>query len=88
MTSVVDMDHRSAYMLRDAARLARDHTGMAYRVEQRGLTVVDMAHDRDHGRPRFQILFAVVVHHGVFFFRGNDAHLATHVIGYKLYEIV
>jgi hypothetical protein len=39
-----------ADMLRDAAGLARDDIGLADRVEQRGLAVVDMAHDRDHRR--------------------------------------
>jgi len=40
-----------ADMLGDAARLVRRHVGGAQRVEQRGLAVVDMAHDGDHGRP-------------------------------------
>ena len=31
-------------MLGDAAGLAGDHIGMAQRIEQRGLAVVDMAH--------------------------------------------
>ena len=43
-------------MLGDAARLVRRHVGGAQRVEQRGLAVVDVAHDGDHGRPRQQRL--------------------------------
>ena len=39
-------------MLGDATRLVRRHVGGAQRVEQRGLAVVDVAHDGDHRRPR------------------------------------
>ena len=45
-------------MLGDAAGLAGDDVGAADRVEQRGLAVVDMAHDRDHRRARLQRLGA------------------------------
>ena len=41
-----------ADVLRDAARFARDHIGVADRVEQRGLAVIDVAHDGDDRRPR------------------------------------
>ena len=40
-----------ADVLGDAARLAGDHVGLADGVEDGGLAVVDMAHDRDHRRP-------------------------------------
>ena len=39
-----------ADVLGDAAGLARGHLGLADRVEQRGLAVVDVAHDRDDRR--------------------------------------
>ena len=39
-----------ADVLGDAAGLARGHLGLADGVEQRGLAVVDVAHDRDHRR--------------------------------------
>ena len=42
-------------MLGDAAGLAGDDVGLAHRVEQRGLAVVDMAHDGDDRRARLQI---------------------------------
>ena len=42
-------------MLGDAARLAGRHIGRAQRVEQRGLAVVDVAHDGHHRRPRHQL---------------------------------
>ena len=41
-----------ADMLRDAAGFARDHIGVADCVEQRGLAVIDVAHDGDDGRSR------------------------------------
>ena len=41
-----------ADMLRDAAGFARDHIGVADGVEQRGLAVIDVAHDGDDGRSR------------------------------------
>ena len=50
-----------ADMLGDPARLAGDDVGAADRVEQAGLAVVDMAHDRDHRRPRLQRLGRVDV---------------------------
>ena len=43
----VDLDAVGADVLRDAAGLARGDVGLADRVEQRGLAVVDVAHDRD-----------------------------------------
>src|SRR5205085_426913 len=41
-----------AYVLRDAARLARRDVCGAYAVEQRGLAVVNVSHDGDDGRAR------------------------------------
>ena len=44
-----------ADMLGDAAGFAGDHVGMAKRVEQRGLAVVDMAHHGDDRRARLGV---------------------------------
>ena len=44
-----------ADMLGDAAGFARDHVGLAQRIQQRGLAVVDMAHDGDDRRTRQQM---------------------------------
>ena len=49
-----------ADMLGDAAGLLGDDVGRADGVEQRGLAVVDMAHDRHDRRARLQILGVVV----------------------------
>ena len=38
-----------ADVLGDAAGFARGHVGFANGIEERGLAVIDMAHDRDHG---------------------------------------
>ena len=46
-------------MLGDAAGLAGDDVGAPDRVEQAGLAVIDMAHDRDHGRARLQRFIGV-----------------------------
>ncbi len=68
-----------ADMLGDAAGFARDHIGLAQRIEQRGLAVIDVAHDGDDGRTRRQItafvLGALQAFEHVGF--GNAAHLVT-----------
>ena len=48
-----------ADVLGDAAGFARHHIGVADRVEQRGLAVIDMAHDGDDGRARRRRAFFV-----------------------------
>ena len=50
------LDVVRADVLRDAARLARRDLGAADVVEQRGLAVVDVTHDRDDRRPRRQLV--------------------------------
>ena len=42
--------------LGDAASLTSDHVGLADGIQQAGLTVIDMAHDRDHRRTRLEVL--------------------------------
>ena len=48
-----------ADVLGDAAGLAGDDIGVADGVEQRGLAVIDMAHDGDDRRPRHQMSVGV-----------------------------
>ena len=50
-----------ADVLRDPAGLRRHDRGLADRVQQRGLAVVDVAHDRDHRRARAQKIVGVLV---------------------------
>ena len=49
-----------AYVLRDAASLASSDLGVANCVKKRGFSVINMAHDRDDGRPRTQIVVPVL----------------------------
>ena len=42
-------------VLGDAAGFTADHIGLADRIEQLGLAVVDVAHDRDDRRTRHEI---------------------------------
>ena len=48
-----------ADMLRDAASLARDDIGLADGIEQRGLAVVDMAHNGNDGRARDEMIILI-----------------------------
>src|SRR4051794_12309679 len=49
-----------ADVLGDAARLAGDHVRRPDRVEQLGLAVVDVTHDRDHRRTRLEELLVAL----------------------------
>ena len=50
--AVAHVDLVGADVLGDSAMLALRHPGLANRVEERRLTVVDVAHDRDHRSAR------------------------------------
>ena len=58
VVAVVDLV--GADVLGDAARLAGRHLGLADGVQQRGLAVVDVAHDRDHRGARLELLVGVL----------------------------
>ena len=60
LAAVVDLV--GADVLGDAPGLAGGDLGLADRVEQRGLAVVDVAHDRHHRRAIDEILLAVLEH--------------------------
>ena len=55
--AAIDLDVIRADMLGDSAMLLRGHIGAANGVEQGGLAVVDMAHDRHYRRARQQSSF-------------------------------
>ena len=57
---VADVDLVGADVLGDAAGLAGDDVGLADRVEQRRLAVVDVAHDRDDRRALDEVLVGVL----------------------------
>ena len=86
--AIADAHDRGADVLGDAAGLALGDAGVADGVEQRRLAVVDVAHDGDDGRTRLEVLIAIVVDDGELLFRGHDAHLAAHVVGDELDELV
>ena len=56
----VDVCLVGADVLGDASGLGGDHGGRADRIEQRGLAVIDVTHDRDHRRSGREVLLAVV----------------------------
>jgi hypothetical protein len=60
--TVVHLDGVRADVLGDAPSLTRRHVGFADRVEERGLAVVDVTHDRHHGRPLREVLLGILVH--------------------------
>ena len=61
MRPVAVVDLVGADVLGDAAGLARGDLGLADRVQQRGLAVVDVTHDGHDRRAPLEILFGVVV---------------------------
>ncbi len=87
---VVVMHLVGADVLRDAAGLARDDLGRADRVQQRRLAVVDVAHDRDHGRTVGEVLGGVLVDGlGVDLVRGvDDLDLLAELLGENLHGVV
>jgi hypothetical protein len=65
-SAAVVLDLVRADVLRDSAGLGRYHARLADRVEQRGLAMVDVAHDRDDRRPLLERLLRVVEGLGLF----------------------
>src|ERR671934_230047 len=58
--AAVVVDLVGADVLRDPAGLGLDDGRLADRVQERRLAVVDVAHDRDHGRPLLEVLRAIL----------------------------
>ena len=79
-----------ADVLGDAAGLAGRDLGLADRVQQRGLAVVDVAHDRHHRRALDEVLLGVLEHRldldvvgGV-----DDLDLLVELVGQHLDRVV
>ena len=66
-----------ADMLGDAAELARHDVRLADRVQELGLSVVDMAHDRDDGRPRQAVRVPALLLDDRLVVEGDDVDLAV-----------
>ncbi len=75
-----------ADVLGDAAGFARRHIGRADGVEQRGLAVIDMAHNGDHRRARPRLSRIVGDVEQAFFDVGfrHAAHAVAHFLGDQL----
>ena len=87
---LVVMDLVGADVLGDAPGLAGGDLGLADRVEQRGLAVVDVAHDRHHGRPVDEALLGVLElgRLGLLLGGGDDLDLAVVLVGDRLDRLV
>ena len=88
--AVVVLDLVRADVLRDAAGLGLDDRGLADRVEQRRLAVVDVAHDRDDRRARDEIRLGVLEDLGLLVLLGGvlDRDLALQLGGDQLHLLV
>ena len=82
------IDHRSADMLRNAARFACRNARMTNGIKQRRLAVVNVTHNGNNGRTWLQIFIGIVVDHCVFFFGRYHAALLIQVIGNKLNQVI
>ena len=71
------LDVIRADVLRDSAGFGPGHIGRTNGIEQRSLSVIDVAHDGDHRRP----LFAVLLDFGFFDFLPGFLFVADFVGG-------
>ena len=87
---LVVVDLVGADVLGDAARLAGGDLGLADRVEQRGLAVVDVAHDRHHRRRGRKALLGVLELRRLRLLvgGGDDLDLAVVLVGDRLDRLV
>ena len=79
-----------ADVLGDATGLAGGDLGLADRVQQRGLAVVDVAHDRHHRRAVGEVLVGVVELRllGLLLGGGDDLDLAVVLVGDRPHRLV
>jgi hypothetical protein len=86
----VVVDLIRADVLRDPARFGRGDRCLADRVQKCGLAVVDVAHDRDHRRPRAQRLLGILEGFRLLVFLADvlDRHLALQLGGDQLDLVV
>ena len=72
----VDLHFVRANVLRDAARFATGHIRFANRIEQTRFAMIDVTHDGNDRRTRFEILFRLFLRNfeNHFLFEGDDAN--------------
>ena len=87
---LVVVDLVGADVLGDAAGLARGDLGLADRVQQRGLAVVDVTHDRHHRRAVDEVLVGVGELRllGLLVGGVEDLDLAVVLVGDRLHRVV
>ena len=72
-------------MLRDAAGLARYDIGLSYVVEQRGLAMVDLAHNRNNRGTRHEVFFGVLfLVYGIGHFGADGFGLEPDFLGHNV----
>ena len=86
--TAVDDGLRGTNVLRNAAGLAGGNGGVANGVKQRGLAVVDVAHDRDDRSAGLEVLRVVIEGEGVLLLLVHDLHAAAHIVGDELDEVI
>jgi len=86
----VVMNLVGAYVLGDPPGLTGSDLGLADRIQQRGLAVVDVAHDRDHRRAVLEALVGVLEFGrlGLLVGGGDDFDLAVVLVGDRLHRVV
>ncbi len=85
MTAIGELDVVCADMLCDTPGFAGNHVGLADIVEQRGLTVVDMAHDGDNRRTGHEVfLIVLLLGDGLHHFGGDKFGLEAKFLGYDV----
>ena len=58
---ILGLDRIGSNGLRDSSGLLAAHIGLAYFVQKRGLTVIDMTHDNDNRRSGYQALGIIIL---------------------------
>src|SRR5579871_300484 len=81
--AVVDFHRICTDMLRDSAGFRRRHVGGADGIEERRFSVIDVAHDGDHGGPLDEIggVFGLGCFGDFLFLEGHHAGFRTKVLG-------
>ena len=86
--TTLDLNLRCTNCLSNAARLTSSNAGVTNGIQKRSLTVIDVAHNRNHGRPGLQILGIIVEGKGILLFLGHNLYIYTQVVRHQLNELI